>query len=202
MHRIRKRLTYANVMSSIAVFIILGGAAYAASQLPKNSVGTKQLKKNAVIGSKVKDGSLTGADINSATLGTVPSATSAGHATSADTANSAGNANTTDGRSLGCPTGTQEYAGACIESATRVAATWSTASKTCGDAGRRLPTTSELDGFRQVSGITLGSPSETTSTVTDDNTTEFKITINDEGEIFGISLGSARPYRCVASLVQ
>jgi hypothetical protein len=68
MHRIRKRLTYANVMSSIAVFIVLGGAAYAASQLPKNSVGTKQLKKNAVISSKVKNGSLEAADFKAGQL--------------------------------------------------------------------------------------------------------------------------------------
>jgi hypothetical protein len=81
----RKRLTYANVMSSIAVFLVLGGAtAIAATHLGKNSVGTKQLKnssvttkkikKNAVTGAKVKDGSLTGADINLPTVGTVPSA--------------------------------------------------------------------------------------------------------------------------------
>jgi hypothetical protein len=82
--KIRKRLTYANVMSSIAVFLVLGGAAFAASQLPRNSVGTRQLKAgavttaklhsnavtkakikaNAVDGSKIADGSVTGADIN------------------------------------------------------------------------------------------------------------------------------------------
>jgi hypothetical protein len=60
--QLRKRLTYANVMSSIAVFIVLGGAAFAAVQLPKNSVGTKQLKKNAVNSAKVKNGSLKAAD--------------------------------------------------------------------------------------------------------------------------------------------
>ena len=62
MNQIRKRLTYANVMSSIAVFLVLGGAAFAAVKLPKNSVGTKQLKNNAVTSAKVKDGSLLGAD--------------------------------------------------------------------------------------------------------------------------------------------
>lgn len=93
MKQVRKRLTYANVMSSIAVFLVLGGAtAIAANQLGKNSVGKKQLKANAVTtaklkknavstakirngavtGAKVKDGSLTGTDINLATLGTVP----------------------------------------------------------------------------------------------------------------------------------
>lgn len=98
MKKIRKRLTYANVMSSIAVFLVIGGAsAFAATQLGKNSVGAKQLKsnavtsakiknnavttnkikKNAVTGAKVKDGSLTGADINLGTVGTVPSAANA-----------------------------------------------------------------------------------------------------------------------------
>jgi hypothetical protein len=49
MESVRKRLTYANVMSSIAVFLVVaGGTAFAASQLGKESVGTKQLKKEAV----------------------------------------------------------------------------------------------------------------------------------------------------------
>jgi Collagen triple helix repeat (20 copies) len=50
MHRIRGNLTYANVMATIAVFLVLaGGTAFAASVvLPKNSVGSKQIKKGAV----------------------------------------------------------------------------------------------------------------------------------------------------------
>lgn len=62
MKHLRQRLTYANVMATIAVFIALGGASYAATQLPKNSVGAKQLKKNAVTSTKVKDGSLKAGD--------------------------------------------------------------------------------------------------------------------------------------------
>ena len=46
--RIRARLTYANVVASMALFIALGGGAYAAVKLPANSVGTKQIKKGAV----------------------------------------------------------------------------------------------------------------------------------------------------------
>ena len=103
MRRLRPKLTYANVMATAAVFIALGGGAYAATQLPKNSVGTKQLKDGAVTtakikdravtGSKVGDGSLTGSDINASTLGNVPSAT---HASSADSAANATHANTAD----------------------------------------------------------------------------------------------------------
>ena len=54
MKQIRKRLTYANVMSSIAVFLVIGGATAFAAGLAKNSVGTKQLKKNAVTTAKIK----------------------------------------------------------------------------------------------------------------------------------------------------
>src|ERR1700743_136061 len=54
MKSVRKRLTYANVMSSIAVFLLVaGGTAFAASQLGKESVGTKQLKKEAVSLAKI-----------------------------------------------------------------------------------------------------------------------------------------------------
>jgi hypothetical protein len=45
-------------MATIAVFLALGGGAYAALKLPKNSVGRKQLKRNSVNSAKVKDGSL------------------------------------------------------------------------------------------------------------------------------------------------
>jgi hypothetical protein len=47
------RLSYANVMATIAVFIALGGGAYAAFKLPQNSVGTKQLKDRAVTKEKL-----------------------------------------------------------------------------------------------------------------------------------------------------
>src|SRR6185312_11471460 len=73
----RPRLTYANVVATICLFLVLGGGAWAATSLPKNSVGTKQLKNGAVTGAKVKKGALTGADIRASTLGRVPQAASA-----------------------------------------------------------------------------------------------------------------------------
>jgi hypothetical protein len=98
MRRWTDRLTYANVMATIAMFIALGGGAYAALKLPKNSVGTKQLKKDAVTGAKVKNGTLTNQDIDVASLGRVPSAATATSALSADRATSAGNADTVGGQ--------------------------------------------------------------------------------------------------------
>jgi hypothetical protein len=107
----RPKLTFANVISCLALFIALGGLAVAAG-LPKNSVGTKQLKKNAVTtvkikngavsaakvqngaigaakiqdhaitGAQIADGSLTGTQVKASTLATVPSAERANRADS------------------------------------------------------------------------------------------------------------------------
>ncbi len=72
LRRLTTKLSYANVMSTIAMFVVVaGGTAYAAS-IAKNSVGSQQIKKgavktadlgrNAVSSIKVKDGSLRAAD--------------------------------------------------------------------------------------------------------------------------------------------
>jgi hypothetical protein len=71
---IGKRLTYANVMSSIAVFLVLGGAtAFAAKKIGSNqlkggSVTTAKIKKNAVTASKIKQSSITTAKIASSAV--------------------------------------------------------------------------------------------------------------------------------------
>src|SRR3954464_4254616 len=67
MRSLWSKLTYANVMSTIAVFLALGGVGYAVSQLPKNSVGPRQIKKNAVSSSKVKNKSLAISDFSAKT---------------------------------------------------------------------------------------------------------------------------------------
>lgn len=65
MKQIRKRLTYANVMSSIAIFLILGGATAVAArkigsnQLKANSVTTAKLKRNAVSANKLRKNAVT-----------------------------------------------------------------------------------------------------------------------------------------------
>jgi hypothetical protein len=80
-------------MSSIAVFLVLGGAtAFAAKKIgsneiksnaittgkiKKNAVTTAKIKKQAVTAAKVKKGTLTGTQINASTLGTVPTAQTA-----------------------------------------------------------------------------------------------------------------------------
>lgn len=90
MSRLRSKLTYANVVSTLALFLVLaGGTAFAASRLAKNSVGTQQIKRNAVTAAKIKNGAVSGAKIDLGSLGTVPNAANAAHASKADSAVSA-----------------------------------------------------------------------------------------------------------------
>jgi hypothetical protein len=75
---LRGKLTYSNVVSTLCLFLLLGGAgALAAGKLGKNSVGTKQIKNGAVTGAKIKKHTITGKNVNLAKLGTVPSAANA-----------------------------------------------------------------------------------------------------------------------------
>jgi hypothetical protein len=68
--QMRKRLTYANVMSSLAVFLILGGAtAFAAvkkvgsNEIKANSIKTGKIVKEAVTAGKIKKAAVTEAKL-------------------------------------------------------------------------------------------------------------------------------------------
>jgi hypothetical protein len=59
---IRSRLTYANVASSIALFLALGGTSYALT-LPHDSVGAKQLRTGSVGRAEIRTGGVRSAEI-------------------------------------------------------------------------------------------------------------------------------------------
>jgi hypothetical protein len=59
----RRHLTYANVVSTLCLFVLLGGSAYAA-----NKVGSKQIADNSVQGKDIKNGSITGKDVKRRSL--------------------------------------------------------------------------------------------------------------------------------------
>jgi hypothetical protein len=75
---LRRHLTYANVVSTIAVFLLLGGAtAWAASkigtdQLKAGAVTTGKLAKEAVKSGKIANDAVTGEKVEESTLGPVP----------------------------------------------------------------------------------------------------------------------------------
>lgn len=59
MKQIRPRLTYANVVSTIALFLVIGGATAIAAKVPRHSVGPRQLRANAVTTLKIKANAIT-----------------------------------------------------------------------------------------------------------------------------------------------
>jgi hypothetical protein len=78
-------------MSSIAVFLILGGATAIAASSGGKKISGKKIQKNSIPGNRLKTHSVTGTQINLAKLGTVPLATQATMATSATNATNASN---------------------------------------------------------------------------------------------------------------
>ena len=114
--KLKGKLTYANVVSTLCLFVLLGGSAYAAFKIPRNSVGTRQLQaksvtngklaNGAVTGAKIAEGTITGQNINLSALGTVPQAANAA---------SAQNANTVDEHSASCPQGATLIRGLCFD---------------------------------------------------------------------------------------
>ena len=66
----RTRLTYANVVATIALFLALGGSAYAVSKINGAS-----LVNRSVAGKKIKADTLTGREIRESTLGACPAGT-------------------------------------------------------------------------------------------------------------------------------
>jgi len=56
----QRRLSYANVVSTLALFLALGGAtAYAVGSLPPKSIGAKQLRPGAVTADKIRKHAVT-----------------------------------------------------------------------------------------------------------------------------------------------
>jgi hypothetical protein len=53
-----RHLSYANVIATLALFVALGGGAYAAIALPKNSVGSAQVKNGSLLARDFKKGQL------------------------------------------------------------------------------------------------------------------------------------------------
>lgn len=83
MNRLRKTLSFSNVVAITALFFALGGTVYAAGKIsgsqikPKSIPGNRvkphsltgtQIKSGSITGAQIKAGSLTGTQINAATL--------------------------------------------------------------------------------------------------------------------------------------
>ena len=133
--KIRERLTYANVMSTLAVFIALGGSSYAAYRLNGSDITNR-----SIAGKKLRHDTLTGREIRESSLGRVR------HARNADRL---GGVTAADLRQK-CPSDTFPIADVCVERTARSPQSYSSAVITClgvgtpAAPGRRLPTHGEL----------------------------------------------------------
>lgn len=215
---LRRHLTYANVMASIAVFLALGGVSYAAATLNGNqiiggTVGAGKLKNGTLTSKQVKKDSLTGSVIEEASLGTVPqaqtavSATTAGSAStaaSAETATSAstaGDADTLDGLTasqlqVACPANTELFGGMCWDEDVRTAHGWILAAVECGEADGRLPSLSELIAYVLQPGEQVAGPTWT-GDVVDVTGGDPIIATRDETNAGTSPSGGSLGYRCL-----
>jgi hypothetical protein len=154
LYAIRRRLTYANVMSTMAVFIALGGSSYAAVTISGSSI-----KNRSIHAKKIRHNTLTGWEIKESSLGRVT------RAKRADTLNGV----TAADLKIKCPRETFPVADVCVERTTRPPAPYSSAIGTClavgtpAGPGRRLPTHGEL--LAALSAVQLAPGGELTSNV-------------------------------------
>jgi hypothetical protein len=195
MEALRRRLTYANVMATLAVLIALGGTSYAAL---------------TVTGRNVKNGSLTFRDLRRDTLGGSRIKESrlgpVRRARNADRLNGV----TAERLLVRCPEGTFPVSDVCVETAARGPAPYGTAAVVCegtdrnAGPGRRLPSHDELMTAIGDFGITLAAGGELTRNVYPSASSPGRVDVlyitNDVGSV-GITpdtAAGAKAFRCVA----
>lgn len=219
------RRSPALVVACLALFVALGGSVYAAKRinghtikvksLPGNrltpgSVPGNRLRPGAIPGGRIARGSITGAQIDTATLGRVPSAgraefaEAAGSAETALHALSADSARTVNGYDAGCGEGLRIFAGACWQVvAANVARNAPDAAAACADAGGELPSALALAAFAEQPGIELAPGDEWSGDVTTVSGPDAYsvVTVTKSAEIkYALSTNTNR-YRCVLPLV-
>jgi hypothetical protein len=212
--KIRIHLTYANVMATIAVFIALGGAGYAATKvgskdIRNNSIRSKDVRNNTLRSKDIRNNNLRGKDIRPNTLSAreirESSFRSVPRATRADTADTL-TGNTAEDLRVKCPAGTVLAAGACFETVPRAAALHNVAAGDCGRENRRLPIFGELLGYFQTQPHNLGVGGELTGSVFRGSDPPGDLLVVVMTSETGASpeyvragfAGDERPYRCVA----
>jgi hypothetical protein len=192
LNSIRRRLTYANVMSTVAVFIALGGSSYAAVKLSGSSI-----KDRTIAGKKLRHNTLTGRQIRESRLGTVPYARNAGRLDGITAA----------GLKIRCPSDTFPTADVCVEKMARAPQSYGSAVLTClgvdtpKTPGRRLPMHGELRAA--LGAVDLAPGGELTSNVYPSSSSPGRLDVlyvTDEVGQVGVTpdtFAGAKAFRCV-----
>jgi len=197
MKRIITKVTYANVASTLALFVALGGGAYAAfrvnsSDIVDNSIRGRDIHNGTVRTGDIGRNTIRGSDIAESSLHRVP------RARLADGLSEAGAAQL----KLRCPQGTQLAAGECFESQPHQPSRYAFASGACSGASTlngHLPTHAELEEFRGEGG-TIDPGGELTANVGRDPSQPGGIEVlvlQATGDIGFVTGNDARAYRCV-----
>ena len=194
MKRIGGKLTYSNVMSTVAVFVALGGSSYAAL-----SITGRDVKDGSLTQRDIKRNTLGGSSIRESRVGTVPRARNAFRL----------NGVTASRLLVRCPNGTEPTAGTCAEPAVRPAMPYGAAVDACRSTdfrqtvGRRLPTHQELVGALSFDRIVLAPGGELTANVypaadpSDPLNVLFVTTETGRVGVTPDTFAGAKPFRCV-----
>lgn len=192
---LRRRLSYANVMATLAVFIALGGTSYAALTVTGRSVKNgsltfRDLRRDTLGGSRIKE----------SRLGTVRRARNADRL----------NGITAPRLLVRCPEGTFPVSDVCVETAVHGPAPYGTAAVICegtdrsAGPGRRLPSHDELMTAIGEPGIALTAGGELTRNVYPSASVAGEVDVlvvtSNAGSV-GVTSNTAagaKAFRCVA----
>jgi len=207
---LRRHLSYANVMATIAVFLALGGTSYAvlhigSGDVTDNTLRSRDIRNNTLRSRDIHSRTLRARDIGRESLGTgVVKESALGTVPKAVDAERLGGATVQQLR-LHCPAETIAKAGVCIETAARTPDGFLGAINRCDQAGRGLPTMPELDRFARSSGP-LTQPEWTSSVYRNegngpnpfDQLEAVLLTGTGDVSYARVYLAVQHPFRCVA----
>jgi hypothetical protein len=221
-----RRQAPALVIAGIALLAALGGTVYAATKIDGHSIKAKslpgnrlalgsvpgnRLKPGAIAGNRIAPGSITGTQIDTATLGQVPTAVHADNADSARDAETAlnavnaVNATTVNGHSAGCAAGTRAFAGACWQmSFSEAAVSAPAAAISCANQGGELPSPLALAAFALQPEVVIAAGEEWTGDIPLSSGGNIYVvaTVSSSGEVDYAASSVSKNYRCVIPLVR
>jgi hypothetical protein len=225
MGRELRRQAPALIVACVALVAALGGTVYAAAKINGKAIKVKSLPGNRVALASIPanrlkpgvlsatgsglagTGSILGAQIDTATLGQVPSALHADSARDAETALNAVNAIDAvkvNGYSAGCGAFTRLFAGACWQSeSSQAAVSAPAAALACATQGGELPSALALAAFSQQPGIALAAGDEWTGDLTNASAPGLYavVTVSASAIVASEISTAAKKYRCVIPLV-
>jgi hypothetical protein len=195
---LRDRLTYANVVATLALFVALGGSSYAAFKITGHDI-----RKHSLTGQLFKVNSIGGRAIKERSLRTVPRARNAARLDGV----------TGERFLVRCPEGTIPISDVCVETQSHPPAPYTSAALTCeltdnkAHPGRRLPTHEELMTALADQRIVLAPGGELTSDVYPPKSPEERLNVlyilDSTGNVGVTSdtAAGAKAFRCVADPV-